>query len=48
MSQVQECVEIISQHIKNFKPEVGLILGSNKFCWEHRKRLFSWERYADY
>ena len=28
MSQVQECVEIISQHIKNFKPEVGLILGS--------------------
>ena len=28
MSQVQECVEIISRHIKNFKPKVGLILGS--------------------
>jgi len=34
MSQVHECVEIISQHIKSFKPKVGLILGSGlgQFC----------------
>ena len=34
MRYVQECVEIISQHIKNFKPKVGLILGSGlgQFC----------------
>ena len=34
MSQVQECVEIINQHIKDFRPQVGLILGSGlgQFC----------------
>ena len=34
MNQVQNCVQIISQHIKNFKPDVGLILGSGlgQFC----------------
>ena len=34
MSQVQECVDIIHQHVKDFKPQVGLILGSGlgQFC----------------
>ena len=34
MSQAQECVEIISQHVKDFKPKIGLILGSGlgQFC----------------
>ncbi len=34
MSQVNDCVGIINQHVKNFKPEVGLILGSGlgQFC----------------
>ena len=34
MNQVQNCVQIINQHIKNFKPDVGLILGSGlgQFC----------------
>ena len=34
MSQVQECVEIINQHIKDFKPQIGLVLGSGlgQFC----------------
>ena len=34
MNQVQNCVQIINQQIKNFKPDVGLILGSGlgQFC----------------
>jgi len=34
MSQVDDCVGIINQTIANFKPEVGLILGSGlgQFC----------------
>ncbi len=34
MSQVQDCVDIIHQHIKDFKPQIGLILGSGlgQFC----------------
>ena len=34
MSQVQECVDIIHQHTKGFKPQIGLILGSGlgQFC----------------
>ena len=34
MTQVQECVEIINQHVKGFKPKIGLILGSGlgQFC----------------
>lgn len=34
MSQVQKCVDIINQHIKDFKPQIGLILGSGlgQFC----------------
>lgn len=34
MSQVEDCVNIINQNTKNFKPQVGLILGSGlgQFC----------------
>jgi purine-nucleoside phosphorylase len=34
MSQVEDCVNIINQSAKNFKPQVGLILGSGlgQFC----------------
>jgi purine-nucleoside phosphorylase len=34
MSQVEDCVDIINQSTKNFKPQVGLILGSGlgQFC----------------
>ena len=34
MSQVDDCVNIINQSAKNFKPQVGLILGSGlgQFC----------------
>jgi len=34
MSQVEDCVDIINQSAKNFKPQVGLILGSGlgQFC----------------
>ena len=34
MSQVKDCVNIINQSAKNFKPQVGLILGSGlgQFC----------------
>ena len=34
MSQVEECINIINQSAKNFKPQVGLILGSGlgQFC----------------
>jgi len=34
MSQVQDCVKVISRHINSFKPKVGLILGSGlgQFC----------------
>ena len=34
MSQVEDCVNIINQSAKNFKPQVGLILGSGlgRFC----------------
>ncbi len=34
MSQVEDCVEIIKHSVKDFKPEVGLILGSGlgQFC----------------
>ena len=28
MSQIKDCVEIINQHIENFQPKVGLVLGS--------------------
>ena len=34
MSQVDDCINIINQNIDDFKPEVGLILGSGlgQFC----------------
>jgi purine-nucleoside phosphorylase len=34
MSQVQDCVDVIHQHTKGFKPQIGLILGSGlgQFC----------------
>ena len=34
MSQIKDCVEIINQHIENFQPKVGLVLGSGlgQFC----------------
>ena len=34
MSQVEDCVDIINQSANNFKPQVGLILGSGlgQFC----------------
>ena len=34
MSKVEDCVNIINQSAKNFKPQVGLILGSGlgQFC----------------
>ena len=34
MSQIKDCVEIINQHLENFQPKVGLVLGSGlgQFC----------------
>ena len=34
MSQVQDCVDVIHQHTKGFKPQIGIILGSGlgQFC----------------
>ena len=36
MSQVEDCIKVISKSAKDFTPEVGLILGSGlgQFC-EH-------------